>query len=122
MRIVYFFYFVFCFWGGFRLQLVEIVGKKNRKVPVLLTKDMRDALDMLNSKRNAIGVPLENPFLFAAPSSKSGHLKCWDSLKWITNRVDLKNPDLITTTNMRKYIATVSQVHIMQICLKSGGV
>lgn len=93
-----------------RLQLVEIVGKKNRKVPVLLTKDMWNALDLLNSKRNAIGVPLQNPFLFAAPSSKSGHLKCWDSLKWITNRVDLKNPELITTTNMRKYIATVSQI------------
>lgn len=86
----------------FRLQLVEIVGKKNRKVPVLLTKDMWNALDLLNSKRNAIGVPLQNPFLFAAPSSNSGHLKCWDSLKWITNRVDLKNPELITTTNMRK--------------------
>lgn len=90
---------------------MEIVGKRNRKVPVLLTKDMRDAIDILVAKRS--DTLANNRYLFAAPTTENGYLKGWDALKFTTANANLVRPDLITTTNMRKYVATVSQVIFM---------
>lgn len=47
---------------------VEIRGKRGRKVAVLLSPDMVDALTHLVSQRKECGVPEENAFLFARPS------------------------------------------------------
>lgn len=38
------------------------------------------------------------------------HLRGWDVLKKITKECNLKKPDLITGTNLRKYLATTVQV------------
>ncbi|XP_033730885.1 uncharacterized protein LOC117320396 [Pecten maximus] len=93
-----------------RLQLVEIVGKRERKVPVILTEDMINAIDTLNAARDDILLPVENQYLFAAPTTKDGYLKGWDALHFTTQNAGLTKPELITSTNMRKYIATVSQI------------
>ncbi|XP_021356135.1 uncharacterized protein LOC110452122 [Mizuhopecten yessoensis] len=93
-----------------RLQLVEIVGKRDRKVPVILTEDMVSAIDTLNEARKDILLPAENKYLFAAPTTKDGYLKGWDALHFTTQNAGLAKPQLITSTNMRKYVATVSQV------------
>jgi hypothetical protein len=44
-----------------RIQRVEISGKRDRKVPVLLTKAMREEIDHLIANRHQVGKD-ENPY------------------------------------------------------------
>lgn len=92
-----------------RLSVVEIIGKRGRKVPVLLTKQMIQAIDFLNSKRNVAGVNRENEYVFAYSSSLK-HIRGHDSLKKWSLKAQLSSPELVTSTKIRKYIATVCQL------------
>lgn len=49
------------------LSRVEIKGKKGRKVAVLLTPDLVNALKLMVEKRKVCGVLDENGYLFAVP-------------------------------------------------------
>ena len=51
--------------------MVEITGKRNRKVPVLLTPDMKEAIMVLNSTRGKGNVTKENMYVFAVNDGKS---------------------------------------------------
>lgn len=57
------------------MDLVEVLGKKNRKVPVILTKSMSQATEVLIDKRNDVGIPEENPYLFACVCISQKSLK-----------------------------------------------
>ena len=50
----------------FRLDLLYLRGKRGRKVPVLLTKDILKAIVALNDTRDAVGIKKENKYIFAA--------------------------------------------------------
>ena len=50
------------------MDLVEVMGKMNKKVPVLLTPAMRVGIDLLNSTRIECGVNVRNPYVFAKVS------------------------------------------------------
>lgn len=92
-----------------RLALIQVTGKRNR-VPVILTIDMRAGIDLIVHARIDY-VPEENPFVFALPKSTKGSYEGWTSLKHITSNLpELKNPETITSTRLRKYVATISQV------------
>ena len=45
--------------------MVEIKGKKGRKVPIILTKEMIESIDLLNRTRRKVGIASGNPFVFA---------------------------------------------------------
>ena len=45
--------------------MVEVMGKFNKKVPVLLTPIMKKGIDLLNSRRTMCGVSPNNVFVFA---------------------------------------------------------
>lgn len=47
------------------MDLVEVMGKKNRKVPVLITPMVKEALEHLISHRQAVGIKEDNPYIFA---------------------------------------------------------
>lgn len=47
------------------MDLVEVLGKKGRRVPVLLTKTMVAAFDAIVTYRKEVGVASCNPFVFA---------------------------------------------------------
>ena len=44
--------------------MVEIRGKRGRKVPVLLTPEMKTAMDVLVDKRKEVNINPKNPFFF----------------------------------------------------------
>lgn len=44
--------------------MIEILGKQNKKVPVLLTAEMRKALELLIKTRNIADIPSGNPYVF----------------------------------------------------------
>lgn len=88
---------------------VEIRGKRGRKVPVLLTPAMQQALDLLVGKRQECEVPLENTFLFARPCA----LTCYrgsDCLRHFAKACGAKSPESLTSTKLRKQTGTLSQV------------
>lgn len=91
-----------------RVDLVQIPGKKNRKVPMLITTDVKEAIETLNANRDKVGIPSSNPFCFASRSA--GHLDSWQAMSSISQEASLKQPELVTSTKLRKYNATVSQL------------
>ena len=93
--------------------MVEIRGKRDRKVPVILTPEVKNSIDLLNKTRRAVGIPDKNPYVFARPNRQSlEHLRGWDCLRKFATECDppLSNPTNIPSTKLRKYIATISQV------------
>ena len=47
-----------------RFHLVEVISKKNRKVPLLLPPDSKSGIDYLIAARATVGIPASNPFVF----------------------------------------------------------
>ena len=93
--------------------MVEILGKRNKKVPVIITPDLKSALKVLTDKekREKSNVREENPYVFPVNNGKSlNYLRGNDVLRRACKKVKLQNASAITSTNMRKYVATVSQL------------
>ena len=67
-------------------------GKRDRKVPLLLTKEVKEAIiDVLVEKRTEGGINQENPYLFAATGNGSlGHLRPWECMRKVVTSDDLK--------------------------------
>ena len=68
-------------------------------------------MELLIAKRPE-SIPEDNKFIFARATKGSlGHLRGWDSVSDNVREIEasLKKPKDITSTKLRKYIATVSQ-------------
>jgi len=92
------------------MDLIHVPGKRNRKVPILMTPDVRSAMKVLSDTRTVCGVPHENKYFFATDSS-CGHFHSWLVLNRVAVSAQCENPHLITSTRLRKYVATLAQVH-----------
>ena len=93
------------------MDLVYVRGKRARKVPILLTAEIVSAMRALIKTRHTIGVSKENRYIFAAPSRGSiNYLRGPDCLNAVVKRCSLQNPSAIKSTQLRKYVATVSQI------------
>lgn len=93
--------------------MVETIGKQGRKVPVILTPEITNGMNLLNSLRSMVGVSEQNKYVFARVNRDSLEpLRGWDCLRHCAMEClpKLKNPDAITSTKLRKYIATITQV------------
>ncbi|XP_044059312.1 uncharacterized protein LOC122879369 [Siniperca chuatsi] len=88
---------------------IEIMGKRGRKVAVLLTPSIVDALSLLASKRTECGICATNVFLFARPRSMS-HYRGQDCLRVHASQCGAKHPEHLRSTQLRKHVATLSQV------------
>ncbi|XP_041917246.1 uncharacterized protein LOC121681526 isoform X5 [Alosa sapidissima] len=86
---------------------VELRGKKGRKVAVILTPDMTANLSLLISKRKECGVTENNNYLFAIPCS-DGHYR--GQFGQFADACGAEDPQNLRSTNLRKQIATISQV------------
>ncbi|XP_062414178.1 uncharacterized protein LOC134132797 [Pungitius pungitius] len=90
-------------------QRIEIRGKRNRKVPILLTPDMLSSMETLVAHRRACGVPDENPFFFARPEVET-HLRGSDAIRQIAKECGAKHPETLSSTKLRKHVSTLSTV------------
>lgn len=88
---------------------IELMGKRGRKVAVLLTPSVVDALTLLTSNRAECGVCATNVFLFARPKSMS-HYRGQDCLRVHASQCGAKHPEHLRSTQLRKHVATLSQV------------
>lgn len=93
-----------------QMKLVRVVGKRFRVVSVLMTKEMVEAIELLNTTREAAGIPKENQFVFARSNSLE-YTRGSEALQYVLKNVDgLKQPDRLTSTKLRKHVATVAQI------------
>lgn len=99
----------FCFFQN-RLDLVQIRGKRGRTVPVILTKEIKEGIDLLLATRERVGINPKNIYVFA--NCQLSYLRDWEVFQKISSNEELglKQPDAIRSTRLRKYVATVSQV------------
>ena len=91
------------------LDRVEIEGKRGRKVPVLFTKRLCNQIDCLVKTRSAAGVLDSNQYLFAQIKSLNPQ-KSSVCLRRFAIESGAKHPQSLTSTKLRKHIATMSQV------------
>jgi hypothetical protein len=91
--------------------VVEVVGKRERTVPVLMTKEITFRINKLISFRAGMGIPGENSYVFARSSYQSmGQIRGSDSMKKHAELSGIKYPDNMRSTKLRKQIATASQM------------
>lgn len=93
-----------------RLTMVQIIGKKGRIVPVILTEDMKLSIDLLIKYRSQADVSSKNEYIFARSQNSEGHLRGHDCLRKECLNACLQYAENITSTKLRKYIATVCQI------------
>lgn len=89
--------------------MIQMPGKRVRTVPVLILPEVKLAMDALLKARNQHGLFPDNPFFFATTLS-DGHLEGCRVMRTIISAANLQQGHLMTSTNLRKYVATVSQV------------
>lgn len=85
-------------------------GKRGRTVPVLLTAELRDCIDMILKHRKAAKVSSNNPYLFGLPSlvkDKDRYLLACDLLRQYAVECGAENPETLRATELRKHIATM---------------
>ncbi|XP_072380664.1 uncharacterized protein [Diabrotica undecimpunctata] len=90
------------------MKRVVIRGKRGRGVPVLFNPEVQNHIDILLAVRNAF-VPRDNPYLFA-PAKSSSHLIGYKILGKHAKLSGAKNATSITSTRLRKHLATLSQL------------
>ncbi len=87
-------------------------------VPILIQPHVLKAMDVLMAHRKDLG---KNKFFFASHSANS-HLYSCAVLRSMTKRAGLERQDLLTSTSLRKYVATAAQVRRCQVLLVFCGV
>lgn len=86
-------------------------GKRGRGVPILFSTDIQDHIQLLIELRQSF-LKKENEFLFANPNSDQSIV----GYKVIQKHARLsgaKNPDALTSTKLRKHLATLTQIFNM---------
>ena len=89
--------------------MVQTLGKQNKKVPILMGQVEIKAIETLINTREQCGIKAGNKFVFA--NSAEGHQDSWKVLQKVARMAKCKNPALLSSTRLRKYLATVCQVN-----------
>ncbi|XP_077388778.1 uncharacterized protein LOC144026107 isoform X4 [Festucalex cinctus] len=92
---------------------LEIRGKRGRGVPVLLKPSMVSAMELLAQTREMCGVLKENVFMFGRPEAMTAY-RGGECIQKLAKESGAKNPEALTSTRLRKHIATMSQVLNLQ--------
>ena len=100
----------------FRMDLVEVRGKSTRgirKVFILLTPDMSEAIEYLLHTRVKVGISTSNPYVFARKGQSQTPIDGCKAMRDVTEGCPgLQLQKTIRSTKLRKYPATTLQVSI----------
>uniref|UniRef100_A0A8R2BAE1 Uncharacterized protein n=1 Tax=Acyrthosiphon pisum TaxID=7029 RepID=A0A8R2BAE1_ACYPI len=93
-----------------QFKRIIIRGKRGRGVPILFTTNMQKTIKFLLAIRETSSfIDKENPYLFALPNSMNS-LRGSDAIRKLAKESGAKNPENLTSTKLRKQIATVAQL------------
>lgn len=86
-----------------------IRGKLNRTVPVLLSTELLECVEMILKYRTSMKISTKNPYLFGRPAAtkESKYLKACDMLRKFADECGAEHPDRLRGTQLRKHMATV---------------
>ena len=93
-----------------RLKVVYVSGKRHRKVPILFTEETTAAVCLLLATRSKANVSDRNEFVFARQFESNNHIDGWQAVRAVVMKANLKKPELITSTRIRKELATTLQL------------
>lgn len=93
------------------LKRVVIRGKRGRGVPVLFSIDVQEHINLLLRMRKDF-VAENNPYLFALPNTTKT-IYGYKVLQKYTRACGAQNPNAITSTRLRKHLATLTQLFNM---------
>lgn len=69
------------------------------------------SIKLLIETRDKVDVYSDIPYIFAVNDGCStNHIRGYDALKKVIANVELNAPEQLTSTKVRKYVATVSQI------------
>lgn len=88
---------------------LQIRGKFARPVPLLISNEMAEAIDLIIKYRNEAGVSQENKFLFAKRGDATSMYDANLVLRELTKNCGAKRPQDLRSRGLRTHIATVSQ-------------
>lgn len=94
-----------------KFKRVVIRGKRGRGVPVLFSIDLQDHVKMLIELRNNF-VNNTNTYLFPKLNTNNS-ITGYQIMKKHTRLSKLKNPEALTSTRLRKHLATLTQIFNM---------
>ncbi|XP_022089284.1 uncharacterized protein LOC110978529 [Acanthaster planci] len=94
-----------------KLKRIEVRGKRGRKVPILLTREMVESIDFLNAARSSAGISPNNPYVFGRAFCDSTlPTKASECLRKFAVLCRAEQPSTLRSTKLRKHIATMSQL------------
>lgn len=94
-----------------QMSRVEITGKRERTVAVLLSHQMKSGLEEIMKHRPFMGINVKNKHVFCITTNDSlSYIRGGEVLKEYGNSAGLKRPDAIRATKLRKHVATMSQL------------
>ena len=89
------------------LERLEIRGKRGRIVPILITEEVAEWVQILLKRRSQF-VAGDNPYLFANSCNFFHHGS--DVMRKFASLSGAQRPHLLTTTKLRKHVASLAQV------------
>ena len=93
----------------FRNGLIEVPGKRGRKVPILLTPEIAKSLAVLVTSRIQCNVLGNNKYVFAIPGYET-YIRGDIAMRNVVKRVPLKRPELMKAMELRRHVGTMCQV------------
>ena len=78
-------------------MLVVVKGKQDKKVPLILTKDMVEWIETIIQQRNHLNIPKNRTYVFACPTRNAEmHLDPCEAYRTVTEECTmLDHPELI---------------------------
>jgi len=92
-----------------RVDMVQVPGKRTRPVPILIMPVVREVMDVIVDVRRQHGINSANPCFFASDTA-GGYIDHCRVLRELSRDAGVKRPELIRSTKLRKYMATVMQI------------
>jgi hypothetical protein len=94
-----------------KMKHIEVIGKKGRRVPILLTKEMQLNMATLHRFRSKSGITQKNVYFFALQNNNSLNSRRGSAcLKCMVDECDVKKGELLTSTRLRKHVGTITQL------------
>ena len=94
-----------------RLKLTYSKRKRKKCVPTLFTDEVNKGPNILVKNRSVVRVSNDNIYLFPCIKRNSkNHIRGWEVVHDIGSKASLKKSNLITSTKIRKHMATVLQL------------
>lgn len=104
------------------LPRAGVLGKRGRIQPLILPPHCESCLDLLLQTSPNVGVDPESPYVFSRPyHSPATPLRGTDLLRNLARSSGAKNPGLLTATRVRRQVAILSQLLLLEEGEGQGG-